>query len=378
MSKGRNAKWRKKQQLVKMKKMTKKDEVKAIRKMKLLFRPMIKILSPALRRFFLRKLGGNWNGYDAQKLLYKLKDYNRKNVSKRSLRRNGKSVAAVNKIILNAITGRNKVCHSELPEIQANSTSFLTSWISVARLIGAKGVAEKLEQTRKFLSNTRKFPRITPEERRRSMVRIFRKLELQKKNMNWSKTKEMAANAIEEALFDAIAEDFAMPMRDFMTKLKLLGYNSIVDSYAQLKIAIAKCSPAHFVQPENGSSFDLGHLRIVMNSRHSAIHEQHLNTLRDWPKYFKSLIYVSLGIGALKSAHIISCLYENLLAAKKEAKRQIKRARLLPPILRNRQNKFLKEKSDKLNSRWLGGKSAGRKHLRKMLNSTANSLPGAS
>lgn len=245
-------------------------------------------------------------------------------------------------------------------------------------MIGAKGVAKKLKRTRKFLSNTRKFPRITPEERQRTMVRIFRKLELQKKNMNWSKTKEMAANAIEEALFDAIAEDFAMPMRDFMTNLKLLGYNSIVDSYAQLKIAIAKCSPAHFVQPENGSSFDLGHLRIVMDSRHSAIHEQHLNTLRDWPKYFKSLIYVSLGIGAQKSARIISRLYENLLAAKKEAKRQIKRARLLPPILRNRQNIFLKEKSHKLNSRWLGGKSAGRKHLRKMLNSAASSLPGAS
>jgi len=96
----------------------------------------------------------------------------KQNVSNRSLRRDGKSVLAVHKIILNAIKGRNKVCHSDLPEIKANSNSFLTSWIAVARLIGAEGVAEKLKRTRKFLSNNiRQFPRIpTPEKRRRWSV----------------------------------------------------------------------------------------------------------------------------------------------------------------------------------------------------------------
>jgi len=187
----------------------------------------------------------------------------------------------------------------------------------------------------------------------------------------------MAANAIEDVLFDAIAEDFAMPMRDFMTNLKLQAYNSTVDSYAQLKIAIAKCSPAHFVAPEDGSQFDLGHLQVVMDSRHSAIHEQHRNTLRNWGKYFKSLIYASLGIGAQKSARMISRLYESLLVARKEAKRQIKRARFLPPILRNRQHVFVKGESGRMNSRWLGRKSSGRKHINKGINS-ANIQPGAS
>jgi len=179
----------------------------------------------------------------------------------------------------------------------------------------------------------------------------------------------MAANAIEDVLFDAIAEDFAMPMRDFMTNLKLQDYNSTVDSYAQLKIAIAKCSPAHFVAPVDGSQFDLGHLQVVMDSRHSAIHEQHRNTFRNWEKYFRSLIYVSLGIGAPKSAQMISRLYESLLVARKEAKRQIKRARLLPPILRNRQHVFVKGESGRMNT--------GRKHINKGINS-ANSQPGAS
>lgn len=81
------------------------------------------------------------------------------------------------------------------------------------------------------------------------MVSIFRALESDKKS-HWSKTKEMAAGAIEDVLFDTIAEDFAMPMPDFMTiNLNLLPYNSTVDSYVQLKFALAKCSPANFVAP---------------------------------------------------------------------------------------------------------------------------------
>jgi hypothetical protein len=66
-----------------------------------------------------------------------------------------------------------------------------------------------------------------------------------------------------------------------------------------------------------------------MKSRHSAIHEQHVNTLRDWEKFFKSLIYVSLGIGAPKSARMISRLYKSLVAARKQARREIKRARAM-------------------------------------------------
>lgn len=316
-------------QLTGTRKMTKKDERQAIRKMKLLFRPMTRLLCPALRLFFCRKLGRKMGACDSQKLLNKLRDYNGRHGSNSQLLRDGKSVTAVRKIIKNAIKGRNNICHSNLPEIKANSKLFLTSWIQVAGFIGAKKTALKLKRTRKFLShNTSKFPRTNPEERQRSMFSVFRKLELDK-NRNWSKTKDMAANAIEDVLFDAIAEHFAIPMRDFMKKHKLLPYNSIVDSYVQLKVANVKCSPAHFIAPANGTPFDMSHLKVVMKSRHSAIHEQHVNTLRDWENYFKSLIYVSLGIGAPKSARMISRLYKSLVAARKQARREIKRARAM-------------------------------------------------
>jgi hypothetical protein len=366
--------------MMKKMKMTKKDEIKSIRMLKLLFRPMTKYLSPALKRFLSKQLGVRMvTSDDTQFLLYKLVDYNLQNVSNGSLQRNGKSICAVDKIIRHAIRGRNVVCHSVLPEVKAKSESFITSWIKVARLIGAKDVAVKLQETRQFLSNnTGKFPRVpSPAKRQRSMVSIFRALESDKKS-NWSKTKEMAASAIEDVLFDTIAEDFAMPMRDFMTiNLNLLPYNSTVDSYVQLKFALAKCSPANFVAPEDGSVFDLSHLQTVMNSRHAVIHVQHRNTLPNWEKYFKSLIYVSLGIGATRSARMISRIYESLLAARKEARRQIKRARLLPPILRNRQNIFVKGETAKMNSRWLGRKNSGRKHLTKGPSSN-NNQPGAS
>jgi hypothetical protein len=367
MPQTQQAKGQRKIQLARMRKMTKKEERQAIRKMKLLFRHMTRLLCPALRLFFLRKLGRNLAACDAQKLLYQLHDYNRRHVSNSQLLRDGKSVTAVRKVIKYAIKGRNNICHSNLPEIKANSKSFLTSWIQVAGFIGAKETAVKLKRTRKFLSNNiRKFPRTTPAERQRSMVCVFRKLELDK-NRNWSKTKDMAANAIEDALFDVIAEDFAIPMRDLLTKHKLIAYNSTVDSFLQLKIAIAKCSPAHFIAPADGTPFDMSHLKVVMSSRHSAIHEQHVNTLREWPKYFRSLIYVSLGIGAPKSARMISRLYESLVAARKQARREIKRARLLPSILRNGKHVLIKGKTSRMN----------RRHLSKGINS-ANSQTGAS
>ncbi|EFX81882.1 hypothetical protein DAPPUDRAFT_241655 [Daphnia pulex] len=362
-------------------KMTRKDEIKSIRMLKLLFRPLTKYLSPALKRFLSKQLGVRMvTSDDTQYLLYKLVDYNLQNVSNGSLNGMEKAyVLAVDKIIRHAIRGRNVVCHSVLPEVKAKSKSFITSWIKVAHLIGAKDVAVKLQETRKFLSNyTGKFPRVpSPAKRQRSMVSIFRALESDKKS-NWSKAKEIAANAIEDALFDVIAEDFAMPMRNFMAiNLKLIPYNSTVGGYVQLKFALAKCSPANFVAPEDGSVFDLSHIQTVMNSRHAVIHVQHRNTLPNWQKYFKSLIYVSLGIGATRSARMISRIYESLLAARKEARRQIKRARLLPPILRNRQHVFIKGETDRMNSRWLGRKNSGRKHLTKGPSSNGNQ-PGAS
>ncbi|EFX72752.1 hypothetical protein DAPPUDRAFT_110389 [Daphnia pulex] len=342
-------------QLTGTRKMTKNDERQAIRKMKILFRPMTKLFCPALRLFFCRKLGRKLGACDTQKLLSKLQVYNRRHGLNSQLLRDGKSVTAVRKIIKYAIKGRNSICHSNLPEIKANSKLFLTAWIQVAGLIGAKKTAQKLKRTRKFLShNTKEFPRTNPEERQRVMASVFRKLELDKNN-NWSQIKERAANAIEDALFDVIAEDFAIPMRDFMKKHKLFAYNTILDSYLdsylQLKIAIAKCSPAHFIAPADGSVFDLGHLKVVMSSRHSAIHEQHVNTLREWPKFFKSLIYVSLGIGAPKAARMISRIYKSLVAARKQARRQIKRARLPPPILRNGQHVSIKGETIRMNRR---------------------------
>lgn len=374
MSKTRQGKMRRKlQRLATLKKMTKKSEIKTIRIMKLMFRPLTNLLSPALRRFFPHKFGGKIAN-DSQYLLYKLVDYNLKPLSSTRLFRNGNSVNAVDKIIRQAIRGRNVVCHSVLPEIKANSKSFLTSWIQVAHFIGDKKVALKLKQIHRYLSNARKFPRApSPAELRRSMVSVFRKLELDKRNRKWSETKEMAANAIEDVLFDAIAEDFAVPMRGFMTNLKLINHTSTIDSYLQLKIAIDKCEVENFVAPQDGTPFDMGHLQVVMDSRHSAIHEQHHNTLRDWQKYFKSLIYVSLGIGSPKSARMISRLYDSLVAARKEARREIRRVRL-SPILRN-QDIFVKGKPTGINSRWLGKKSAGRKHLNKGL--VSNSQPGA-
>lgn len=154
--------------------MTKKDEIKSIRMLKLLFRPMTKYyLSPALKRFLSKQLGVRMvTSDDTQDLLYKLVDYNLQNVSNGSLQRNGKSICAVDKIIRHSIRGRNVVCHSVLPEVKAKSESFITSWIKVARLIGAKDVAVKLQETRKFLSNnTGKFPRVpSPAKRQRSML----------------------------------------------------------------------------------------------------------------------------------------------------------------------------------------------------------------
>lgn len=118
MSKTQQAKGQRKIQLARTKKMTKKEERQAIRKTKLLFRRMTRLLCPALRLFFLRKLGRKSVACDAQKLLYQLRGYNRRQGSNSQLLRDGKSVTAVRKIIKYAIRGRNNVCHSNLPEIR--------------------------------------------------------------------------------------------------------------------------------------------------------------------------------------------------------------------------------------------------------------------
>jgi hypothetical protein len=63
------------------------------------------------------------------------------------------------------------------------------------------------------------------------------------------------------------------------------------------------------------------------------------------------LIYVSLGIGAPKSARMISRLYKSLVAAWKQARRQIKRARLPSPILRNGQHVLQNQQDEQTTSK---------------------------
>lgn len=343
-----------------LKRLSKANELKAIRITKYLFRALHKILSPALKQFFtsLGLLGGKGAAKDSQVFLKRLLHYNQQNLPKCRLDRKGRSIDALAQIIKTAITGRNKVSHADLPNILANWKSYLSSWIKVAHLIGAKVTANKITRIRSYLSKARR-PISPSATDTLSMINIFRKLELEK-NKAWTKIKEEAAISIEDILFDNIMEHFSTAMRNFQVKLNWIHYTSVIDCYAQLKLLFTKCSPAHFKAPNGGSQFDMSHLQVVMDTRHASIHEQHRNTLLKWENSFRSLHYVLLGIGAPGAARKINRVYNSLILARKEARRQIKRARF-SPIFRN-QRKLIKGKSDGTTIHWLKGRVKGNKH----------------
>jgi hypothetical protein len=72
----------------------------------------------------------------------------------------------------------------------------------------------------------------------------------------------------------------------------------------------------------------MSHIQVVMDSRPASIHEQHYNNFFKWERYFQSLVYVLLGIGAPQAAGKVNRAYKGLLLARNETNCQVKRARL--------------------------------------------------
>lgn len=262
---GKASKKNQQQQTYYQKKMSKPNETRAKRIAKHLFRSL-KLLSGELRKFLKSRglLGGNVGRRDSQKCLkIMLKRCN----SPQFLLRNGKSNQAVKKIIKNAITGRNKVSHNELPRISLEWKNYLKSWIDTAHLIGASKTATKIRRTLRFLTKTKRIPKGPASEM--SKLAMFHKLEAQK-SAKWTHTKEEVAVFIGDVLYDIIIDEFSPALEDFLTSKNLQNATSVIDCYAQINLIFDKCTSNDFESPHDGSIFNMNQLHNAMSGRHAS------------------------------------------------------------------------------------------------------------
>lgn len=314
-----------KKQQPNQKKMSKAKETRAKRLAKYLFR-CLKFLSSGLRAFLASHnlLGGKKSlNQDSQRYLYII--LNKRN-SPNFLYKNGNSNISVNKIIKEAIKGRNKVSHNDLPEILSNWESFLNAWIDTAILIGATQVSIKIKRTLRFLRKVRKVP-IRPASKVNAL-NVFRKLEFKQQTIKWTKSKEEASIYIADKMYDLIMEEYSPRLDEFLSLNNIQAPTSVIDCYTQTNLIFDKCTPAHFRAPNDGTPFDMAHLQTAVDGRHATVHEQNENTLLHWDSYLSSQIYVCKGIGANQSAIRIAKVRSELIAARARAKQQLKLTRM--------------------------------------------------
>jgi hypothetical protein len=301
-------------------KLSKSRELKAKRVAKILFRYLM-MMSEDLATFLgsrgllIRK---NKIVKDSQGMLYAIK--NRKDVSN-LLNTNGKSKRAVQRMISDAIKGRNAICHNNLPEVLRNWKIFLKSWIQVSLMIGSNKTANKIRRLLRFLSMSRKMPKKLNSDV--SAITVFTNLEREFHLPNWTLTKEEASVFLGYVFYDLQLDVYSPALTESVVTKKHQCPTSVVDCHAMTELMKIKYSANDFHKPHDGSSFDLLHLQNAADGRHSAVHERKTKILLNWDSYLASMIYVAKGIGAISAARRIAKKRSQLVAARDRAKRSV-------------------------------------------------------
>ena len=302
-------------------KLSKVDENEAKRLAKITF-PFLIMMSADLERF-LGSRGLLTTKYriakDSQGFLYAIK--NRRNWSN-FLITNGRSKTAVTKNILEAIKGRNAICHSNLPLILNNWRVYLNSWVEVCLMIGSSQTASEIRRGLGALSQpiTNLTVGLNPTV---TAMTIFTNLEIQSNVKTWTAEKEEAYLFLGKIFYDLITDTYSPALTDFAIARRHQCPTSVIDCHELTELIKSKCSASDFHSPHDAACFDVGNLQIAADGRHAAVHEQKTNLLANWDRYLASMMYVTKGIGAMTAAKTIGRARSFLLLARDRARRSL-------------------------------------------------------
>jgi hypothetical protein len=300
-------------------KLPKAQEKKTKRIAKIMFR-FLTMLSKDLRTFLgsrgLLKGKSKKIPKDCKEYLYALKKLTH------LLNKNGKSNAQIIGILMDAIRGRNGICHHNLPDVSKNWKLYLKSWMEVCILIGAKETPSKIKRVRRFLKKTSSVPRLKSDASANS---VFRKLE---KNSNltskWTATKEYAAIFLANVFFDLSMDIYWPELEKFLNIHGHQPPTSVIDCHAMTEIIKMKFTAADFRTSYGETHFDMSHVENAADGRHSACHDRYTKILSNWENYIDSMNYVLKGMASRRAARIkIKTIRRQLLRARDRARRQV-------------------------------------------------------
>lgn len=295
---------------------------------------------------------------DTPTLLKKMIDYNQQipNFFGTTKRRVGVDTA----ILLKATHGRNAVFHGNLPFVRRDWKQFLRAWITVANMIGAKSLAQKLRRmmTRLLSSHGRRPYTVSKNTIFMSMA--------SEETTKWTSSKRSAAIAIGHIVFDTFLHDVAPNLRTFVDSNKIrANWTSVLDAYELSKLILDKCSADCFFVPPGTQDEDelIRRLEEAMEGRHAVSHDKQENVFYNWEQHLKDCVYILTAIHCPDAAARVQKRLDRLTASRDQAKNQFSaltarhfptvhrsflQAKKSPPILKGKPGKWPRP-----NSRWL-------------------------
>jgi hypothetical protein len=296
---------------------------------------------------------------DTSTLLKKMIDYNQQipNFFGTTKRRVEVATATLRK----ANYGRNAVFHGVLPVVLREWQQFLRAWISVANMIGAKSLAQKLRKMKtRLLSSHGRRPYTV------SKNTIFMSM-ASEQTTKWTSSKRSAAIAIGHIVFDTFLQDVAPNLRTFIDSNNIrANWTSVLDAYELSKFILDKCSADCFFVPPGTQDEDelIRRLEEAMEGRHAVSHDKQENVFYNWEQHLKDCVYILTAIHCPDAAARVQKRLDRLTASKDQANQQFSAltARRVPTVHRSflqaKKSPQLKGKPGKWprpNSRWLKG-----------------------
>lgn len=263
--------------------------------------------------------------------------------------------------LLKATYGRNAVFHGILPVVRREWQQFLRAWITVADMIGAKSLAQKLRKMKtRLLSSHGRRPYTV------SKNTIFMSM-ASEETTKWTSSKRSAAIAIGHIVFDTFLHDVAPNLRTFVDSNKIrANWTSVLDAYELSKLILNKCSADCFFVPPGTQDEDelIRRLEEAMEGRHAVSHDKQENVYYNWEQHLKDCVYILTAIHCPEAAARVQKRLDQLTKSRDQAKKQFSAltARRVTTVHRSflqaKKSPQLKGKPGKWprpNSRWLKG-----------------------
>ncbi|EFX80507.1 hypothetical protein DAPPUDRAFT_318630 [Daphnia pulex] len=263
--------------------------------------------------------------------------------------------------LLKATYGRNAVFHGNLPFVLRDWKKFLRAWITVANMIGAKSLAQKLRKMMtRLLSSHRRQPYTV------SKNTIFMSV-ASEETTKWTSSKGSAAIAIGHIVFDTFLQDVTPNLRTFVDSNKIRpNWTSVLDAYELSNIILDKCSADCFFVPPGTQDEDelIRRLEEAMEGRHAVSHDMQENIFYNWEQHLKDCVYILTAIHCPDAAARVQKRLDQLTTSRDQAKKQFSAltARRVTTVHRSflqaKKSPQLKGKPGKWprpNSRWLKG-----------------------